>query len=290
MRRPLAFASLLAAAACSPAFAQMIDTAPTAKERFQGYTNNILLTGYWPPTNEMLRPWSPNPAQNPGGWQGGDWEGRGYDIFSYFPEYPNGFGQGEGDFEVDYQDTSADWQRIVNEIKPVAIITFSRANTSVGWELEGGNRMYSSSQWTSDYTAPTKPGAHLPIMRALAPGTELFSSLPMDDIIADVAASGINVDPFKTVIDTGRYLSNYIGLHGNWYHEQNNDELAEFRNFAAGHIHVGLNTTIADGTAATAVTLRTLINHLNNIIPTPAPSTLPVLALGGLVATRRRRC
>ena len=30
-------------------------------------TQNILITGYWPPTNEMLRQWSQNPAQNPGG-------------------------------------------------------------------------------------------------------------------------------------------------------------------------------------------------------------------------------
>lgn len=289
MRRSPAFVLILAAAS-SASLAQFdIVGAPTAKERFDGHTNNILLTGYWPPTNEMLRPWSTNPAQNPGGWQGQDWEGRGYDIFSFFPEFPNGLGQGEGDFEVDYQDTSADWQRIVNEIKPVAIITFSRANTSIGWELEGGNRMYASSQWTSDSSAPTKPGADLPIMRALAPGTELFSSLPIDDIISAVAGSGANVDPFKTVIDNGRFLSNYIGLHGNWYHEQNKDELAEFRNFAAGHIHVGQGTAVADGTLATEVTLRTLINHLDNIIPTPAPGSLPLLALAGLAASRRRR-
>lgn len=52
---------------------------------FAAHTNNILLTGYWPPTNEMLRDWSTNPAQNPNGWAGGNWEGLGYDVYSYFP-------------------------------------------------------------------------------------------------------------------------------------------------------------------------------------------------------------
>jgi len=65
-------------------------------------TPNIMITGYWPPTNEMLRQFSNNPAQNPNGWVGGDWEGRGYNIYAFFPEFPQGLGKGEGDFEVDY--------------------------------------------------------------------------------------------------------------------------------------------------------------------------------------------
>ena len=40
----------------------------------------ILLTGYWPPTNEMLRRFSTNPLQNPAGWIGEDWEQRGFDV------------------------------------------------------------------------------------------------------------------------------------------------------------------------------------------------------------------
>ena len=56
------------------------------------YTNNIMITGYWPPTNEMVRHFSNNPVQNPGGWVGGNWEGRGYDIYAFFPEFPHGVG------------------------------------------------------------------------------------------------------------------------------------------------------------------------------------------------------
>ena len=40
-------------------------------------TNNIMITGYWPPTNEMIRPFSTNATQNPGGWQGRGCAGHG---------------------------------------------------------------------------------------------------------------------------------------------------------------------------------------------------------------------
>ena len=53
-----------------------------------GHTNNILITGYWPPTNEMVRHFSTDPVQNPLGWMGDNWEGRGYNIYSFFPEFP----------------------------------------------------------------------------------------------------------------------------------------------------------------------------------------------------------
>ncbi|MEI2701478.1 MAG: hypothetical protein V9E83_03645 [Baekduia sp.] len=77
-----------------------------------------MITGYWPPTNWMVSRFSTSSELNPDGWIGGNWEGRGYDVYSYFPTFnpddaPN-WGKGTGDFEVDYQDTSADWQRIVN--------------------------------------------------------------------------------------------------------------------------------------------------------------------------------
>jgi hypothetical protein len=254
--------------------------------RVPGHTNNILLTGYWPPTNEMLRQFSTNSDQNPGGWAGADWEGRGFDVYSFFPEFPSGVGRGEGDFEVDYQDTSADWWRITEEIRPAAIITFSRANTSIGWEMEGGNRTYAASQWSADYLAPLRPTPELPISSE-PPGTERFSSLPMQQIVDAVGASEANVDPFISPIDNGRFLSNYIGYHGNWYHDLHSDPLDPYRNYAAGHIHVGSNVTIADGALATEVTLRVLTDYLNGIIPEPSSGLL--LLAGAWLAGRRRR-
>ncbi|MCK6457841.1 MAG: hypothetical protein L6Q92_15085 [Phycisphaerae bacterium] len=234
-----------------------------------GARPNIMLTGYWPPTNEMLRRWSSNAMQNPMGWIGGNWENRGYDILAYFPEFPNGLGRGEGDFEVDYQDTSNDWWPLVDQLKPIAIITFSRANTTNGWELEGGNRTYVSSQWTADYLAPTRPTPELPIMQLEPPLTERFSSLPIASIIADVAASGAAVNPFSTVIDDGRFLSNFIGYHGCWYHTLHSDPQDPAWNIAAGHIHVGMNTQLSAAVQATEVTLRALIRHVDRVRASP---------------------
>lgn len=96
----LSIAPALRRTACSAAF--LLGSAAAA---FAEYTNNILITGFWPPTNDMIRPWNQDPIQNPGGWIGENWEGRGYDIYAYHPEFPGGVGQnprGEGNMEVDY--------------------------------------------------------------------------------------------------------------------------------------------------------------------------------------------
>ena len=65
----------------------------------------IVVTGFWPPTNEMIRHFSQNLDLNPEGRIGDDWEGRGYDIVSFFPEFSDpecdNCGQGYGDLEVD---------------------------------------------------------------------------------------------------------------------------------------------------------------------------------------------
>ena len=53
-----------------------------------GCTKNVVLMGYWPPTNEMLRPWSTNATQNPDGWIGKNWGDHGYDVHAFFPEFP----------------------------------------------------------------------------------------------------------------------------------------------------------------------------------------------------------
>ena len=41
---------------------------------------SVLVTGFWPPTNEMIRHFSTNVDLNPDGWTGENWENRGYDI------------------------------------------------------------------------------------------------------------------------------------------------------------------------------------------------------------------
>lgn len=252
-----------------------------------GYTNNILITGYWPPTNNIVRPFSTNPAQNPEGWIGGNWEGRGYDIYSYFPEFPSGLGKGVGDLEVDYQDTTSDWARITEEIKPVAIITFSRGSTGKSWEIEYRGR--NLEQWIDDYEAPFQPTPSPPDPTMPAGGIR-YSSLPMVQILQAVRASGIDVSPFIDSSSSsfgGGFLSEFIGYLGMWYKDSHDDPEADFRAFAAGHIHVGTGVSVENGRAAAEVTLRELIRYLDTVVP--APSTAPVLLAGLAFAGRRRR-
>lgn len=233
---------------------------------------NIVLTGYWPPTNEMIRRFSDNPVQNPQGWIGENWEGRGYNIYAFFPEFPNGgpnYGRGVGDFEVDYQDTSNDWWAIVPALSPIALITFSRAGADHDWEMEGGNRTYAANQWNNDYLTPLKPTPELPIMMFEPPGTERFSTQPMQAIVDAVSQQVPTLTAYIEPIDNGAFLSNFIGYHGNWYHDLHADPADPLYNIAGGHIHVGSSMSMDEAIAATEVTLRVLIAHVDAALGTP---------------------
>lgn len=257
------------------------------------HTNNILVTGYWPPTNEMLRPFSQNPAQNPGGWQGGNWEGRGYNIMSYFPEFPGGTGQnpeGVGDFRVDYQHASDDFWRITAELQPIAIITFSRGGTRAGgeWEIESRHRALALDAWTDDYEAPFRPTPDLPFASEPT-GTIRHSSLPMDHIRDAVNAAGLG---FGARIDTsntfgGTFVSEFTGYHSTWYANLHSSPSDPAWCVAGGHIHVGTATPLAGSRLATQITLRELIAYVDTQVP--GPGTAGTFAAFFTLACRRRR-
>jgi hypothetical protein len=254
----------------------------------------IMITGYWPPTNEMLRPWSTSASQNPGGWVGSNWEGRGYDVKAYFPEFPSGVGRGVGDFEVDYQDTVADWARITADTQPIAIVTFSRANTTMGWELEPAYmrwRVASSEAnppgrtvalYSADYSTggePTRPTD--PVFIAEPIGNFRYSNLPMQTIVNNVGAAipSAQISPFidtfnpastSTSAFSGNYLSGFIGYHGAWYRDTHSTLGSVDRCYFGGHIHVGMNLATAVGTQAVQITLRALIDQLDAARP-PCP-------------------
>lgn len=251
-----------------------------------GFTNNIMLTGYWPPTNNMLRPFSTDPVQNPGGWIGQDWEGRGYDIYAFFPEVNLGE-KGVGDFEIDYQDTSADWWRITEQIRPVAIITFSwtfgtPTRQYKDWELESRHR--NRLVWTDDYEAPFQPTPSPPDS-SVPPDHIRGSSLPMLAIRDAVNRAGLGPRAYVDINFGGTFLSEFIGYHGVWYHSLHADPTDPYWNVAAGHIHVGQAVSIAEGFAATQVTLRELIAYVDSIVPEPGAA---LLLLGAALGLRRR--
>jgi hypothetical protein len=264
-----------------------------------GQTRNIMLTGYWPPTNEMVRGFSTDPVKNPMGWQGGNWQGLGYDIHSFFPEFNNfpSDRQGTGDFEVDYQDTSADWWRITDMVKPVAIVTFSRTDAvPTTWEVEWRQRNLFG--WVDDYSAPFQP-TPAPPDSSVPAGHIRYSSLPMENIAAAVQENGI-----RATIDRqsfgGGFLSEFIAYHGTWYHDLHADAGDPFRNVAAGHIHVGGSLTAEQTSVAVDATLRQVVAHVDRVlgfrhafvgnIAIPEPSSLWLVLLGSsfLLLARER--
>lgn len=243
-----------------------------------GCVKKVVLMGYWPPTNEMLRPWSTDPQQNPNGWIGANWGGYGYDVYSFFPEFPpdgdptndqigdeGAVGSPDFDLRVDYQATSSDFWRIVDEHQPVILVTTSRGG-QIGWEieaLEGGHGMNNpgdpSLDWSSDkYGAdqfPTQPTIEPRSWDAITTyrqGNTLPSQLPLDDIFA--ATDSLGVTSVMIMQDTsGNFLSGFLALHGLYY-----NQLAP-HNVAAGHIHVGLGLPVADASALIDATLHAVL-------------------------------
>lgn len=267
-------------------FAKIALLLALALPAWAAHTNNIMVTGFWPQTNEMIRSFSNNPVQNPGGWIGQNWEGRGYNVYSYFPEFPNGTQtdpKGEGDFEVDYQDTSADFWRITAEIEPIAIISFGLAEPDNDWEVEGGNVKYAASYWDADYLVPRRPTPELPIYNE--PTGYRWSSLPKQDIVDAVAAAVPAANAYHTNADSSRFLCNFMGYHANWYHDLHSDPSDPAWNITAGFIHVGSTLSLADSILATEVTLRTVIGYVDTIVPEPTTALLLV----GLLPWLRRR-
>jgi len=244
----------------------------------------ILLTGYWPPTNEMLRRFSTDPVKNPLGWIGSDWEGRGYDVVSFFPEFSppncNFCGKGTGDLTVDYQDTTADFARITDQIKPVGIITFSRGFNDLSWEIE--MNQFNRPSWISDYcvpfgATPSPPDNSVPA-NFLRP-----SKLPVNEILAAVQAAGLGVAPRICFSgDGGGFLSEFIAYQGVWYQSRHADPADANHCVTAGHVHVGQRVSWATGEAAAKVTLRAVIEQVDSLYP---PATIGAYGRGAVNAS-----
>ena len=242
-----------------------------SQDILHNYINNrerpiLMVTGYWPPTNEMLRHFSQNESLNPNGWEGENWNNLGFDVVSFFPEFNppdcNNCGQGYGDFEVDYQDTSLDFWNIVEEIEPTGIITFSRGYNNNSWELE--SNVYNHPSWIADYSVPLYP-TPTPPDNTVLPGHNRGSGLPLELLENVLDNSDIDVNCYIDINgDAGQFLSEFMGYHGMWYHQSSLD--SDNPCMLGGHIHVGgqLSTRVAKDAAE--LTIETVINHLNSMI------------------------
>ncbi len=225
----------------------------------------ILITGFWPPTNEMIRDFSQNLDLNPEGWIGENWEGKGYDIVSYFPEFNdpncNNCGIGYGDLMVDYQNTSTDFWNIVSNVQPIAIITFSRGNIDFSWELE--YNYYNRTNWYGDYESPIYPTPNPPD-QSVNNYYIRNSNLPLEIIKDAINNSQLGLNSW---IDwqgnPGQFVSEFMGYHGVWYRDE--DIFSENTCIFSGHIHVGGLIDWDTAKLATHITLRELINYLNQL-------------------------
>ncbi len=241
---------------------------------------NVVLMGYWPPTNEMLRPWSTNPRQNPEGWVGENWEGYGFDVYSFFPEFPpdgdpsndeigddGAVGSPRFDLRVDYQATSADFWRLVDTYQPVILLTTSRGG-SIGWEIEAlegghgqGNGAGPAFDWSSDQHGavqfPTQETIEARSWDAISThrqGRTLPSQLPMNEILTaadELGLTNVEIDNGTS----GNFLSGFLGLHGLYYNQ------VAPHNVAAGHIHVGFGLPVGDASALIERTLHVVLQH-----------------------------
>lgn len=241
-----------------------------------GCTKTVVLMGYWPPTNEMLRPFSTDAEQNPDGWVGENWRGLGFDVYAFFPEFPpdgdpsndpigspGSVGADGSDLQVDYQDTSADFWSIVDTHQPHILITHSRGG-GIGWELEaiegghgngGGDPAF---DWISDgYGPDTRPTEATVDPRSWAAmntyrDVTVASLLPLDTLQA--AASGLGLTTVEIDNGTsGNYLSGFLGLHGIAYAETTPHAVA------GGHIHVGIGVSVDDARALTDASLEAVL-------------------------------
>ena len=293
---PVGTLALIAALALAPdAVAQRGSTGPRYKQLPQPQTNLaslppgsfvprqqqiaagvrpvIVVTGYWPPTNEAIRRFSTDPLKNPLGWIGSDWEGRGYDVHAFFPEFtpPNctGCGTGTGQLEVDYQDTSADFWPLVEGVDPIAIVTFSRGFNDLSWEIE--MNQFNRSVWVNDFVSPFQPTPAPPDAGWPADGLRL-STQPVQAIADAVNAAALGVNAFVAFSgDGGAFLSEYMAYHGVWYQALHSNPLDPSWCVAGGHVHVGGLVSWAVAETAVQVTLREEIEYLDSVLLTPCP-------------------
>jgi pyrrolidone-carboxylate peptidase len=230
---------------------------------FAGNTKNIMLTGFWPPTNEMLRKFSADPNQNPGGWQGQNWEGRGYDVYAYFPEFPGGVGsnpKGNGDFEVDYQDVSSDFWRITGNTHPVAILSYGQG--SMWWEIEYNARNLSG--WYNDYLNPWQP-TPAPPDNSVPAGYIRHTTLPIQAVADAINNSGAGVNAWVDWDgNPGAFLCEYMAYHDVWYQSLHSDPCDQYRCLAAGFTHVPDSLSVSTATTVCEIALRTTIDYLDS--------------------------
>jgi pyrrolidone-carboxylate peptidase len=224
----------------------------------------VMCTGFWNPTGLMITPFSTDPELNPNGWEGENWEGLGYDIYSYFPK-PVVY---TGMFEVDYQDTWEDFWNVTSQIHPIAIISFGAGEGP--WEIEYNAR--NLDFWINDNKRPYQP-TPCPPDDTESVDYIRHSSLPVQKIEDAVN----NQTTIRAWVDwdanPGMYLCEYIAYLGMWYQNIHNTTNDLYPCRAAGFIHVDSGVAVEEAMKATKITIRETIKYLSSTnIPPDTPT------------------
>ena len=223
---------------------------------------NIMITGFWNPTGQMIKSFSTNTYLNPEGWKGENWEDSGFNIYSYFPT-PDIY---NGTFVVDYQNTWNDFWNITSDINPIAIISFGAGNGP--WEIEYNAR--NLKNWINDDKRPYQP-TPTPPDDTVEEDYVRHSTLPIEEI-QNAVNDGTNIEAW---IDwegnPGKYLCEYIAYLGMWYQNIHGSPSDQYRCMSSGFIHVNSGVPVDEAMKATNITIRKTIEYLNSLNEPPTP-------------------
>ena len=266
----------------------------------------ILLFGYWPPTDigidtrhGMLWKWRTRQV---------NYRNSGYDVLAISPTFQNPlgwsdlartvpyWGKGTGQLQVDYRGTSQDFWMIVQQHRPVAIMSFSRGSNDRSWEIEAGARNLRQSDWilnltyrdassalqTTNWDQPYAGGgasdpspyqgrgaaADNPPDPSRAAGSRRDSNLPTT-AIRDAVNAHFPIPPGSVVAaidpsgNVGQFVSEFMAYHVAWYREYSQANLRpDEQCLYAGHTHVGVQVTAQDGEQAVEIQLNELLSVL----------------------------
>lgn len=229
------------------------------KVNSQNSPRNIMVTGFWNPTGQMISHFSSDTVLNPYGWEGENWSGLGFNVHSFFPKP----GVYTGELEVDYQNVLEDLYRIADSIKPIAIVSFGAG--AGPWEIENGARNCAS--WIADYESPYYPIPNPPDS-TIGNYAPRYSTIPVYDI-KEAVNNETNINAYVDMSnDLGRFICEYTCFLGNWYRDLNFDSENE-PCLQSGFIHVKSNIAVSSATKAANITVRetaeSLLSEIMNV-------------------------
>ncbi len=270
----------------------------------------IFISGYWPPTNGedplgMLYQFMSGleePTQGAHGeWVIDDYRHTGYRVVMIAPKFPllvgPDWGRGQGQWTVDYPDTSKVFWELMQQYNPVAVMTTSRYYNTKEWVLEIGAKNLGNTNWTmfswnqgrppfmggatnDPARVAGRPNAGLNTIvdappdatRAADPTTDDVIGLKISANVEDIhlkvidklklhfSEADLKPKPngqFQGVNPDDRYVSAFAGYHALWY------DAWKPSCRAGWHTHVGFGISVADASEAIKLQLDVMIQWLD---------------------------